>query len=33
MQLRRMMIVLPPKSDLPVDTVHAIYKQAGWQKE
>ncbi len=32
-QLRRMVIVPHPKSDLPIGTVGAIYKQAGWKKE
>jgi len=32
-QLRRMVIVPHPKSDLPIGTVHAIYKQAGWKKD
>jgi predicted RNA binding protein YcfA (HicA-like mRNA interferase family) len=32
-ELRRMVIVPHPKSDLPVGTVYAIYKQAGWKKE
>jgi predicted RNA binding protein YcfA (HicA-like mRNA interferase family) len=32
-QLRRMVIVPHPKSDLPIGTVSAIYKQAGWKKE
>ena len=32
-QLRRVVIVPHPKSDLPIGTVHAIYKQAGWKKD
>jgi len=32
-RLRRVVIVLHPKSDLPIGTVHAIYKQAGWKKD
>ena len=32
-QLRKVVIVPHPKSDLPVGTVHAIYKQAGWKKD
>jgi len=32
-QLRRMVIVPHPKSDLPIGTVNAIYKQVGWKKE
>jgi predicted RNA binding protein YcfA (HicA-like mRNA interferase family) len=32
-QLRRVVIVPHPKSDLPIGTVYAIYRQAGWQKD
>jgi predicted RNA binding protein YcfA (HicA-like mRNA interferase family) len=32
-QLRRIVIVPHPKSDLPIGTVSAIYKQAGWKKD
>ena len=31
--LRRRVIVPHPKRDLPVGTVRAIYKDAGWQKD
>jgi predicted RNA binding protein YcfA (HicA-like mRNA interferase family) len=31
--LRRRVIIPHPKRDLPVGTVRAIYKDAGWQKE
>ena len=31
--LRRTVIVVHPKSDLPPGTVRAIYKQAGWAKD
>jgi len=31
--LRRVVIVPHPKSDLPIGTVSAIYKQAGWEKD
>jgi predicted RNA binding protein YcfA (HicA-like mRNA interferase family) len=31
--LRRRVIVPHPKRDLPVGTVKAIYKQAGWDKD
>jgi len=32
-ETRRLVIVPHPKSDLPIGTVHAIYKQAGWKKD
>jgi predicted RNA binding protein YcfA (HicA-like mRNA interferase family) len=32
-QLRRRVIVPHPKRDLPVGTVRAIYKDAGWKKD
>jgi predicted RNA binding protein YcfA (HicA-like mRNA interferase family) len=32
-QLRKRVIVPHPKRDLPVGTVRAIYKDAGWQKD
>jgi predicted RNA binding protein YcfA (HicA-like mRNA interferase family) len=32
-QLRRVVIVPHPKSDIPAVTVHAIYRQAGWKKD
>ena len=32
-QLRRMVIVPHPKPDLPIGTVSAIYRQAGWKKD
>lgn len=31
--LRRRVIVPHPKRDLPVGTVRAIYKDAGWEKD
>ena len=31
--LRRRVIVPHPKRDLPTGTVHAIYRDAGWQKD
>jgi predicted RNA binding protein YcfA (HicA-like mRNA interferase family) len=31
--MRRMVILTHPKKDLPLGTVRAIYKQAGWQKD
>ncbi|MBI2716808.1 MAG: type II toxin-antitoxin system HicA family toxin [Rhizobiales bacterium] len=31
--LRRRVIVPHPKRDLPAGTVHAIYRDAGWQKD
>jgi predicted RNA binding protein YcfA (HicA-like mRNA interferase family) len=31
--LRRWVIVPHPKRDLPVGTVRAIYRDAGWQKD
>lgn len=31
--LRRVVILPHPKSDLPAGTVHAIYRQAGWKKD
>ena len=32
-QLRRRVIVPHPKRDLPLGTVRAIYRDAGWEKE
>jgi predicted RNA binding protein YcfA (HicA-like mRNA interferase family) len=32
-RLRRVVIVPHPKPDLPIGTVSAIYKQAGWKKD
>jgi predicted RNA binding protein YcfA (HicA-like mRNA interferase family) len=32
-ELRRRVIVPHPKRDLPVGTVQAIYKDAGWKKD
>jgi predicted RNA binding protein YcfA (HicA-like mRNA interferase family) len=32
-QLRKRVIVPHPKRDLPVGTVRAIYKDAGWKKD
>jgi predicted RNA binding protein YcfA (HicA-like mRNA interferase family) len=32
-KLRRRVIVPHPKRDLPLGTVRAIYKDAGWQKD
>jgi predicted RNA binding protein YcfA (HicA-like mRNA interferase family) len=31
--LRRRVIVPHPKRDLPIGTVHNIYKDAGWKKD
>lgn len=31
--LRRRVIVPHPKKDLPIGTVRAIYRDAGWQKD
>ncbi len=30
---RRVVILTHPKKDLPLGTVRAIYKQAGWEKD
>ena len=32
-QLRRMVIVPHPKRDMPIGTVRAIYRGAGWTKD
>lgn len=32
-QSRRIVILTHPKKDLPLGTVRAIYKQAGWNKD
>ena len=32
-ELRRRVIVPHPKRDLPIGTVRAIYKDAGWEKD
>ena len=32
-ELRRRVIVPHPKRDLPVGTVRAIYRDAGWEKD
>jgi predicted RNA binding protein YcfA (HicA-like mRNA interferase family) len=32
-EARRSVIVTHPKKDLPLGTVRAIYKQAGWKKD
>ena len=31
--MRRSVIVTHPKKDLPLGTVRAIYKQAGWERD
>ena len=30
---KRMVIVPHPKRDIPIGTVHAIYKDAGWDRD
>ena len=32
-QKRRMVVVPHPKRDLPIGTVHSIYRDAGWEKD
>lgn len=30
---KRMVIVVHPRRDIPIGTVHAIYKDAGWERD
>ncbi|SEM27323.1 Predicted RNA binding protein YcfA, dsRBD-like fold, HicA-like mRNA interferase family [Bosea lupini] len=30
---KRMVVVTHPRRDIPIGTVHAIYKDAGWERD